>query len=114
MSVNKHMINNSTYDMIPNTLARNVFLLPSESEQHEVLHVVSIPIRILVYCRQGSRLFISLVEDLQRVTLQKSPPPRKTQKSVLEHLLCYLFSSNSAICGMCLFLLLSSFRICDI
>ena len=39
-------------------------LLPSGSEQNEVLRVVSIPSRILLYCRQSSRLFISLVEAL--------------------------------------------------
>ena len=36
-------------------------LLPYISEQHEVLHVVRFPIRILLYCLQSSRLFISLV-----------------------------------------------------
>ena len=42
----------------------SIYLLPSGSEQKEVLRVVSIPSRILLYCRQSSRSFISLVEAL--------------------------------------------------
>ena len=44
---NEYTMNSSGY--------RN--LQPHGSEQHEVLHFVSIPIRILLYCRQNSRFF---------------------------------------------------------
>ena len=47
------------------------------------------------------------------VTLQKCPPPLKTQNKHENTFFCHLSSSNSTICGMCMFLLLSPFRICD-